>query len=50
VRCMDLATILQQAAHAASRQKPLQCPICHDAITIAELVVDAFLQERLKDG
>jgi len=50
VRCMDLATILEQAAHSASRLKPLNCPICHLVIQLADLVVDEFLQARLKEG
>jgi len=50
VRCMDLATILMQADHAASKQTVLKCPICNDAIAISDLVVDAFLQLRLQEG
>jgi hypothetical protein len=50
VRCMDLQTILSQAERASLRQTQLACPICHGPISLTDLVVDEFLQQRLKEG
>ena len=50
VRCLDLATILMQAAETASRGKPLRCPICNEPIALQDLVVDSFIKLRLEEG
>lgn len=50
VRCLDLDTILMQAADAASRSKPLRCPICNEGMALQDLVVDSFIKMRLEEG
>ena len=50
VRCMDLGVFLQHARDASQRKAKLKCTICSIETKIADLVVDSFIEMRLKEG